>query len=256
MTNNESTVTQVPFELQRSIPRPVELTQAGVAAWIGVDVLVAITIATCLVLAIQAGRDARRSEDREHESAQVRGVVERMGRTRGDSPKPIIVYGYTVAGVDHQGRSTLRRSEAARYPVGASLEVRYLPSDPRVSWIAGHEPRGVPSWLPIIVALGMAPWSPLIAKALRRQRRLLEEGRPAIARVTSSRQRHGTHGHTHQHVEYEFTTLSGARRTGRFDAQRNVPVPGSTILVLYDPDEPKRQAPYPIRLYRVERVPA
>ena len=102
----------------------------------------------------------------------------------------------------------------------------------------------------------MAPWSPLIAKALRRQRRLLEEGRPAIARVTSSRQRHGTHGHTHQHVEYEFTTLSGARRTGRFDAQRNVPVPGSTILVLYDPDEPKRQAPYPIRLYRVERVPA
>ncbi len=40
---------------------------------------------------------------------------------------------------------------------------------------------------------------------------------------------------------------------GRGGERRNPPAIGSTITVIYDPDKPKRNEPYPLQLVRVDR---
>ena len=82
------------------------------------------------------------------------------------------------------------------------------------------------------------------------QRRLLAEGRPALARVTGSKRVVAGHG-GHHHVQYEFRILSGAKRAGACDVRRNPPSPGATLVILYDSDEPRRQARYPLSLVRL-----
>jgi hypothetical protein len=49
---------------------------------------------------------------------------------------------------------------------------------------------------------------------------------------------------------YEFPILSGAIAEGKSGPCKNPPVIGSTIPVVYDPENPRRNAPYPFALVR------
>jgi len=120
---------------------------------------------------------------------------------------------------------------------------------------AAIEPNKVPLVLaPLALMTGVAAGLGLLF-VIRRQRRLLSEGRAAIARVTTSttRQR-GTHGsHTVNRVMYEFELRGGSVRTGRFDTGTTAPLIGSELIVLYDPDRPERSSKYPLALVRCVR---
>ena len=102
-----------------------------------------------------------------------------------------------------------------------------------------------------VIPLLLAVVPLLITVVPRRQRRLLESGRPALARVTRVRTRRSQHG-TRWSVDYEWTLLSGAAARGRCDRSRRAFIAGSVVPILYDPDEPRRSAPYPFRFVRVE----
>jgi hypothetical protein len=90
---------------------------------------------------------------------------------------------------------------------------------------------------------------------IRRQRRLLSEGRAAIARVTASTTRkRGAHGsHSTNRVVYEFELGGGRVRSGRYETQKAAPPIGGEFVVLYDPDRPERSAKYPLALVRCMR---
>ena len=90
----------------------------------------------------------------------------------------------------------------------------------------------------------------LLTRELRRQRRLLEEGRGAQARVTVVKG-HSTDKGRQYRVTYEFATREGSQRTGRYTALRQAPDVGAEIVVLYHPDEEKWSARYPLSLVRV-----
>jgi len=131
--------------------------------------------------------------------------------------------------------------------VGAPLGVRYLPDDPDHWAIDGGRQRGLPVGVAYVVASIPTVASLLIMAAVRRQRTLLSEGRAAPARITSVKKHHGSHGATHHEIHYEFPLLGGGMATGRAAAPKSAAA-GGTVVVLYDPDRPARNQPYPFSL--------
>ena len=227
----------LPRELARSAPRQVTLTSAGMG--------VAISIAALIVGAIIAGvllsdRVSRDSDPTGVTTASIVNVQRRDERL-------VVTYSYSVGGREYAGRSRVRKFE--RQP---SATIRYVVSRPGESWLEGYAPRPAPFWLPWAVpGLLLFCTVPLLF-LIRRQAALLREGRAALARITNTQKRK-LGDHSTWRVDYEWRLLSGARRSGRHDLAKMPPPVGTHIPIIYDRDNPKRQAPYPFSLVRVSR---
>jgi hypothetical protein len=89
----------------------------------------------------------------------------------------------------------------------------------------------------------------LMMRCLFRQARLLRDGRATLARVTKVEKRSDGH-ETRWRVHYEWTALSGAVQTGRQDKHK-APAVGAVIPVIYDKDNPRHSAVYPLTFVRV-----
>lgn len=108
-------------------------------------------------------------------------------------------------------------------------------------------PRVLPFWLPYLICGVQVGIAMLFAAILRADLRLLAEGRIAegtVRDVKVSRSQYGTQSS----VRYDFVLLSGAQMTGKTDASRTPPAIGSSLVVIYDPERPKRNKPYPFKL--------
>lgn len=234
-------------ELPTSRPRPVRLTGTGwFVAVCGMLLLGGAPVAGFWLHATAVrGRALRETIDQQ--AVAVTAVVSELTRTRGKNQRYYVNYKYAAAGQLYEGRASVGRSSWTKLKAGSSLTVRYLPSEPGRSWLRGYEP--VAFWVGPVVALSMAligifPWY-----ALRRQWMLLAEGRPAQAQVTVLKKVRHQHG-SYYRVSYEFRTMSGAMRSGRYDSHKGPPASGTTIQVVYNPDRPEHSMPYPLALVR------
>ena len=88
----------------------------------------------------------------------------------------------------------------------------------------------------------------LLPIPVRREVRLLAEGRPAPGRVTGFKKADEAF-----RVQYEFRLLNGALAKGKVNRSKP-PVVGAPLCVLYDPENPRRNALYPLSLVRLEHV--
>jgi len=233
-----------------SRPRPVRLTGAGVVvALLGTMFAASAPIAGFALFSVsQMQRQLRQRI--ESESVTATANVVSLSRTRGDSPKYLVQYEYPAGGRLHHGRAAIRRAVWNQLTVGSAVEVRYLLSEPGRSWLAGYEPRPLPLWVPPLASLAGALVSAILWGQLRRQQVLLAEGRLAQARVLEIKRSGRGQGAQAWSVRYEFRTLSGARIVGRSTAGGNPPDAGSNVRILYDPDNPARNAIYPLSLVR------
>jgi hypothetical protein len=228
----------------------VRYSAKGAALYaLGVLLLVS-SVGAGVGLWLAADRAATRRLERERDSVAATASVLETGRARGENRRRYLVYRYEVNGTEYRGRVTLRQRDRRFAEVGSPLEIRYLPRDPRNEWVPGYEPDGVPVWVAFVVppVLSLSSWP--IFCALRRQRRLLMEGRPAEARAIGSKKIHNGHAYVYR-VEYEFRTLSGARKVKKVDSSKDVPV-GRGVTVIYDRDDPARSAVYPMSLVCVK----
>jgi len=241
---------RLPTELLHSPPRLVRLTAAGKAlAGVGVTLLAGAFVGG-VSLYLLAARDAARLGRIMREGVSIQAEVVQVGRTRRDGEvRRVVTYSYDAGARSYRGRTVLRRRDRRKFEIGSRIPVRYLPADPGQSWMAGYEPKGVPLWVFPVVSLGLALGAAPMALVLRAQRRLLEEGRPALARVRQCRRTQSS-GHSRTRVHYEFRILSGATRTGSFEVEKNPPATGSTLTVIYHREEPRRNARYPLSLVR------
>jgi hypothetical protein len=177
-------------------------------------------------------------------------VVTRLWRARDKSRQPWVAYTFSAGGLVYDAQRKLSLATWTRLEVGSSLEVVYVPSKPELNFPRGHIGKPIPVWLPFLAAVALGSVGLLLLFAIRRERRLLEEGRVAPGVVTEHRKRGGGHGAHGIEFRYKFALLSGSIGQGRGGPTRNPPPIGSTICVLYDPDNPPRNAPYPFSLVR------
>jgi len=241
---------QPPPELQRSIPRPVELRLAGWALVVVIVLMAAGAIALGIGLNISRQRAQALRAMVEREGVGVEGRVVETGRTGSEDRARFIVYRYAARGREYEKRVVLGSRSRELAQVGAVVTARYLPGEPERSWMLGYEPNGPPLWAVFLAPVSMVAAAPLLARLLRTQARLLSTGRPAEAHVLGSR-RVSTGKSTHYQVEYEYRILSGATRKVKVDASRRPPEPGATVTLIYDPDNPKKAIAYPLALVRV-----
>lgn len=253
MNSRESKTEGVPAELLRSVPRQVALTGSG---WVALAAAVLLSFGGLVAgawLYVAAERDVALRREVANNAVSTVAEVTSVQRRRDKEGKTDVTYSYTADGRDYAGRVRLSKRAGARLQPGARIPVRYLASAPQRSWLPGREPQGVEFWLVPLVALPLCAAGAVSALFLRRERRLLAYGRPALAQVTGARKfsKAQNHGHGY-HVAFEFHLLSGARRTGSFDVQKNPPQAGAASVIVYDPEHPQRYARYPLQLVRPE----
>ena len=234
-----------PEGLDRARPRRVALTGGGKA-------LLVLALALCigsLPAAVLLGSIARRNaEERrlmQEQGVETEGRITRLARGGGED-RYRVSYGFTANGRTYERNRKVSARTWKSLKVGASLPVRYLPSNPEIHNPAGWSKNDMPMWLPPLAGFSLAMGGWLCMLPIRSQRRLLGGGRVTPGVVT--RHSKGKHGYT---ISYEFSLMNGARRTGETGPRKDPPALGSTLPVLYDPEEPRKNTVYPLSLVRL-----
>jgi hypothetical protein len=238
---------QPPAELQRG-SREVELRGGGIAVTCLAAGLFVGAVAALFGLTRVASRDAGETLSLSASSIETQAIVTRHWRTGGKDSTRRITYEFEYGGQVYHGSVSTPRAIWSGLGVGSPIRIRFVPANPENSHPVDWDRRGMPSWLPALTASSLVLPGLLLLWMIRRQKRLLMDGRPAPAVVLAHRRVKGG-----QTMKYEFPLLGGGIGDGT-GGQSRTPAPvGSTITILYDRDNPKRNAPYPFDMVRVVR---
>jgi hypothetical protein len=236
-----------PVELSGSGPREVRLSAGGKVLAFVAALMFGGAIASGVGLTRVAARQETERKSLRAAAVEVQAVVTRHWRTGGKSDTPKIAYEFEYAGHTYHGSARAPRRIWGALSVGASIPIRFLPSNPELNHPAEWESDVLPKVMPGIIAASLVLVGLLMVFIIRREMGLLTEARAAPGRVT--RVRRVKNGHF---LNYEFATLAGEVLKGRAEVRKAQPV-GATLCVLYDRDNPRRNAPYPLKLVRVAR---
>ena len=239
---------QPPDGLGYSSLRPVQLTGQGYAlAVIGVVFAIgALTLSVFLVN--QSHREAGLREQLRREGTETSAVVTRVWREGDKEETRMVAYRFTADGREIDGRSSAPSAIWRGLKKGSPLAVRFVPGHPEISHPAGWEKSVTPIWLAFLAGGSLLLAPAIFAAMIRKQSRLLSEGRAAPGVVTGVKRSENA-----AFVLYEFQLLSGAVMKGRSNGGRRRPGIGSPVCVLYDRDNPRRNAVYPLCLVKLMR---
>lgn len=243
----------LPRELSLGATRSARLSRTGVSMYWLMAFLVLAGFGVAGGLWLSSFREAEVERRLAAEGVQVRATVERIRIKRGDSKQYIAHYVFDAGGRQHGGTARLRKRDRTRVTEGSQVAVRYFRGEPARNWMVGYEPKGVPAWVPIVAGAGVVLAAPLVLIPVRRERRLLEQGRAALATVTGVKKTKGESGDVWK-VEYEWRLLDGSTHRGKFDMGGKIaPEPGSRFALLYDRDNPRRHVRWPLTYVSVDR---
>lgn len=251
---NQSRLNAPPLELQRSRPRDVQLSAGGVFVTILAAALLAGSVVVTILLSRESASQIRERRLLDTTGVATRARVVRLWREANEGKTPRVEYAYDAAGREFDGRRRLPLKWWQSLQTGDSIDIRYLPADPGRHLVVHAEPIVLPPWLSIVAGALLAAGGLGCVGAVRRQRRLLSDGRIARATVTKIPKHHTPHGGSYRAVAFTFATLSGATIAGKSSTTRKGPDIGASIWVVYDPDNPKRSAVYPFQLVTLPRA--
>ncbi len=234
-----------PVELKRCRPREVRLTGAGKSLRVLVLILFLVGLAAGVILYVKASTDLETRRELLHRGKETGAQVIRRWQSRGEHAQYWVEYIYQGEDEKLRGRVDVGRGTWNWITEASILPIVYLPENPGVHLVRGHEAGLLPIWVPFVVAGALMVTALLVAREIRRQRRLLAEGRAAPAVVTS-------HERTQQGkiARFAFPLMSGAITHGKTGPQKNPPPIGSVLCVIYDPDRVRHNGVYPLSLVR------
>lgn len=241
----------LPQGLYRSRPRAVRLSGAGRALAVTAIVLLLAAPTAALLLQRQTNIDRAERDALLLSGVVTDGVVVRLKRESKDSKRATVYYQFSANGRTFEDHAKLPISRWKALDVGSTLPVRHVAANPDVNIPDGVVPGVLPAVMPyilspLLLALGLLCWL-----GLQYQRRLLSEGRAAIAVIKSVKKYRGQHGESIRRLKYEFPLMSGTLQTGTIQTHSKTPDVGNSIAVLYDDEHPKRSRPYPLSLVRL-----
>jgi hypothetical protein len=236
-----------PRGLEQSRPRAVRFTAAG---WALVVVSAALVIGGLVAGIVLSAVAARQQDERlrlRDRGVNAAAVVTRLWTSNGEERRHWVQFRFSAGNRFSEGRRRISRATWSTLKLGSWIPVRYDPENPDVYTVFGREQQGIPQLVPFLVGFGVPVSGVLLTIPLMVQRRLLVEGRPAPGVVTKHKRTKGQHGTQHD-VRYEFLLLNGSAHAGKCTNAKLVE--GQPISVLYEPDNPKRNTPYPLSLVR------
>ncbi|MDE3164957.1 MAG: DUF3592 domain-containing protein [Acidobacteriota bacterium] len=228
--------------------RAVRLGRGGYALAIAAAALVLGALVLAGVLRERSARDVARRDRLERAGVETSATILRLWRSGGEEDTHYVGYEFHVDGLRRAGSSRVPARIWRALRVRDRLPVRYLPDDHGINHPAGWRMDVLPAWLAILIPAVLLGISGMFAWLIGRQWRLLSEGRPAPGVIVKARR-----SDRQVVLTYEFRLLSGAAQRGRSSTSgRKVPGEGAPVCVIYDPENPRRSALYPLSLVRIE----
>ena len=236
-----------PDGLGYSSLRPVRLTGSGIALLVMAGAMLLGAVAAGIGLGTTAKRQAKEQRLLQEQSVNTDAQITRVWRGGDKNQQHLVSYRFTVQEREYVARKGVPSRIWQTLRAGSTLPVRFLPSNPKVNHPTEWDDTPMPNWVPYLVSGELAVIAVVLAILLRKQVRLLTEGRPAPGIVTGHRRtKNGTV------IRYEFQLMNGATAKGRGQSRRP-PAIGSPVCVLYDPENPRRNAPYPLCLVKLTK---
>jgi hypothetical protein len=245
--NPNPQIWEPPRELQRSLPRPVRLKPAGVFyAVFGVFFLLA-AIGIGWVTDVQG-----KAWDRVEQQGETTGAaITRLWIAGGKSSTPMVSYRFMAGSTEIAGKSSVSQKIWNRLHAGDSLAIRYVALAPNLNHPTQGASAPAPAWLVFSVIL----WPTFVFWTIvYRQRRLLSLGAPVRGTATEIKpERLGRGGRGKKfRVLCSFTPAGQQAMTATF-YRRTAPAVGTEVCLLYDPDNPRRNAVYPLETVKVRQ---
>jgi hypothetical protein len=247
MDNNSlfQAIPDVPSELTGSVPRRIQSSGNSSYLPIVLAALIGITVITSLLYGTHVVHQIQQRSALRQDGVEVQGEItflKRVGRGPDVVKYTFTVNGETVSGMADVPPQLMRNLDESKF-----ITILYLPSNPAINHPAAWEWSLLSEWLVIFYVMCPPILCIVTFTSVYRQRKLLIWGKPAVGIVTNCR----VSGRGLISIEYEFRTETGAqvRGSGNSPVQQET---GAGICVLYLPQNPRRNLPYPVPDYDVD----
>ena len=191
-------------------------------------------VAAGIGLGTTARRQAKDQRLLQEQGVNTDARITRVWRSGDKNQQHLVSYRFTVQEREYVARKGVPPRIWQDLRAGSSLPVRFLPSNPKVNHPTGWDDTPMRPWVAYLVSGELVAIALVLTILLRKQMRLLTEGRPAPGIVTGQRRtKDGTV------IRYDFTLLNGATAKGRGQSRRPPAIGSSDLRAL----RPRKPAP-------------
>jgi hypothetical protein len=248
MDNNSlfQTITNMPSELSGPVPRRIRLSESSRFSMFLLALLIGVTIIGCIWYCKHVVVQMQQRSALRQDGVEVQGEITSLKRA-GRGPE-VVRYTFTANGGTVSGMTDMPFELVQSFEESTVIKILYLPSNPAINHPAAWEWSLSSEWLEIFMLMAFLTACSVTSTVFYRERKLLGLGKPVTGIVTNCR----VSGRELISIEYEFRTETGAQVRG----SGNSPVEqetGAGICVLYLPENPRRNLPYPVSDYIVEQ---
>jgi hypothetical protein len=230
-------------------PRKVQLTGKGIALALVAAIIIAIALLYACFIAREAARQLQIRTALRSAGNETMGQIESV-RNPYHALKEYVDYSFIADGKTYTGEAIVPHEDYQSISQASSLAIRYLPENPSVNHPVDWEWSPMTEWDAYFVVILIAGLGCIlfIPPQMQFQRSLARKGAVAIGVVTKC----SVSGKWGEYItlRYEFRTQDGSAAQGRGSSQTRQEI-GAKILILYLPQEPRRNVPYPLSSWRI-----
>ena len=244
-SNSQSAATEtIPGELMGRVPRNVRLSSnCRVQFTIG-TMLLAVGASIAILSIVRNVHQKQHMAELRLGGNETDASITSLG-PEGRSNIETVRYDFNANGTIFTGKSVVPNQMNSGLHASGSLPIRYLPADPTINHPAAWE--WSPQWGILFGSMMYVAGGLFSFLFTHGQRRIVREGTPAVASITSCSSSTGRS--IWFAVKYEFRTEDGTVTQGRGRYENALDV-GTQICVLYLPLNPQRSLPYGSANYR------
>jgi len=236
----------IPSELNGPMPRKVRSSPTGVSSAIIALVVVVIALSGTIWLSMIGVHKLEDQSALRRDGIRATSQVTGFSYTGKHGTILVVHYSFTANQVPLSGKASVPSKLEQDIRASRTLTVRYLPVDPTINHPEAWEESAVNAVVPLLAPLFPVVIGIIMLVNNQRERRLLAEGLPAIATITAAYY-NPKRGNS---AQYEFRTREGEIAIGSSLFENPQPV-GSSLCVLYLPQNSKRNIPYPLMNYSI-----
>lgn len=237
-----------PREVAGGGPREVRISGTGIVIAILATVFLAAALVGFVLLRDSVAREVARLNTWKEQGVDTTGAVVRLWKTGDKEPRHMVAYRFSIGGARYTGEAAAPERIWQSLTEGASIVIRVVPATPALNHPSDWDMDVLPAFVPYLVLAIFGGGGTVLMILLRGQNYLLREGQAAPAIITRlSRNKQG------MEARYEFTQFNGAVIKGRGSVRQSNLSVGSGITVIYDPDNPRRNTPYPVEFWKVRQ---
>lgn len=225
----------IPDELAGPLPRKSRLAQKGTQLAVALVIVLVLAVAQAIWAGIHASHLLQTKSALRQTSSEVIGKIDKQTKSE-------YFYSFLVDGTQFTGRASM---QLQTFRVSDPLPILYLPSNPSINHPAAWEEPTALAWIPFMYQMILVPALLIIALTMRSARRLVAQGRPAVATITDCTY----HQKGGFELKYEFRTDAGESIKGNSPSNDEQKI-GASVCVLYLPRNPRRNQVYNSLSYR------